>query len=192
MAYEVHISIPETRTIIELRGERLTLPHLPAWPPRPNSRTTLGAQSLIWTGPESCLLIAPLADEAALEAALAPLANDATSITNLSDTLSFFTLTGADAGVAMAIACPLDLHPTVFAPTPQPSPTPSAPARSCCAKARHGCSPPAPALLPMSRNACTGSSDPAQSACAFPLIIAAKSAATAVSSRCVGQIICKA
>jgi sarcosine oxidase subunit gamma len=116
MAYDLHISIPETRTIIELRGDRPNLPHLPAWPPRPNSRTTLGAQSLIWTGPESCLLIAPLADEAALEAALAPLANDATSITNLSDTLSFFTLTGADAGVAMAIACPLDLHPTVFAP----------------------------------------------------------------------------
>ena len=121
MAYDLHITGPHTRTVIELRGARPrlpapVLPDWPDWPARPNSRTIRGERSLLWVGPDCWLLLAPLTQEPALEATLCPLSDDATSITALSDSLAFFTLSGADAGVAMAIACPLDLHPTAFAP----------------------------------------------------------------------------
>lgn len=118
MAYDLRVTRPQTRAVIELRGARpdLHTPGLPDWPARSSSRTSLDAKTLLWTAPDCWLLLAPLADEAALEAALCPVACDATSVTVLSDTLAFFTLTGSDAHAAMAIACPLDLHPSAFAP----------------------------------------------------------------------------
>lgn len=67
-------------------------------------------------GPGRWLLRADLAGEGALTAALRP--EDAPpeiSIVRVSDTMQFFRLTGADAVQIMAVACPLDLHETVFA-----------------------------------------------------------------------------
>ena len=49
--------------------------------------------------------------EAALKPADAP-AN--ISIVKISDTLAFFEVVGVDADQIMAIACPMDLHPSVF------------------------------------------------------------------------------
>jgi sarcosine oxidase subunit gamma len=118
MGYDLHITGPHTRTVIDLRGKLAHLPPaaLPEWPARPGSRTTRGTQTLVWCAPAGWLLIAPLDDEAAIEAALCPLANAESSITAISDSLAFFALSGADAAAALAVACPIDLHPTAFAP----------------------------------------------------------------------------
>lgn len=118
MAYDLHIAGPALQTVLDLRGDCAALAGapLPPWPARPNTRTQADGLSLLWVGPGRWLLVGPLAQEDALEAALRPLADPLrASVTPVSDAFAFFTLTGADAGAAMAIACPLDLHPAAFA-----------------------------------------------------------------------------
>ena len=121
--YAIAVEGPARRAVFALRGPRdrlqawLTAVSLPPWPARPNTRSRAGGIDLLWIGPDRWLLLAALDAEAGLEAALRP---DDTppeiSVALVSDTLAFFTLTGRDAGVAMAIACPLDLHPSAFGP----------------------------------------------------------------------------
>lgn len=116
MGYDLTVTGPRTRALFDLRGDRAALgaalaaADLPGWPDRPNSRRAAGGAEVLWLGPAQGLLMAPLDREAGIEAALAGIAG----VTLVSDTLAFFTLSGADAGVAMAIGCPLDLHPTSF------------------------------------------------------------------------------
>lgn len=109
MTADLTVTGPAMRAVFDIRL-RVASPALPPWPGRPNSRTTTGDRNLLWLGPDRWLLLAPLAEEEALHAAL-----PADGVTLWSDSLAFFTLTGPGADAAMAIACPLDLHPRAFA-----------------------------------------------------------------------------
>lgn len=109
MAHDLTVTGPAMRAVFDIRL-RVGSPALPPWPERPNSRTTAGDRSLLWLGPDRWLLLAPLAEEASLHAAL-----PADGVTLWSDSLAFFTQTGPAADAAMAIACPLDLHTRAFA-----------------------------------------------------------------------------
>ena len=109
MAADLTVTGPAMRAVFDIRLP-VESPDLPPWPARPNSRTMAGDRSLLWLGPGRWLLLAPLAEEEALQRALSQ-----DGVTLLSDSLAFFTLTGPGADAAMAIACPLDLHPRAFA-----------------------------------------------------------------------------
>jgi len=121
MGYDLTVTGPQTLALFDLRGDRAALDRmaggaLPPWPARPCSLERTGERALAWVGPGRWLLIAPMTDEDALEAALCRDYRAEAGITLVSDALGFFTLRGGDAGVAMSIACPLDLHPYAFAP----------------------------------------------------------------------------
>jgi sarcosine oxidase subunit gamma len=120
MAYAVRIAGPGTRAVFDLKGPRDALAGwladagMPGWPERPGTRCG-AARWLAWTGPEHWLMVAPLTEEAALEAALrGGAAPEAVGIVTVSDTLAFFAVEGADAAAVMAVASPLDLHPAAF------------------------------------------------------------------------------
>lgn len=121
MSYDVQFSRQPPSALFDLKGspDRITDwagEHLPPLPARPNSLTTDGDRSLCFIGHNHWLLHAPLAEEMALSEALKPTAApEDISIVRVSDTLAFFDVTGPDADQIMAIACPLDLHPSVFA-----------------------------------------------------------------------------
>jgi sarcosine oxidase subunit gamma len=102
--YDVTISRLPLRALFELRA--LPKDGLPA-APAPLRLTRKGERMLAMTGPARWLLMAPLADEDALEAAQP-------EAVLLSDSLAFFAVTGRDAAQLMAVASPLDLHPSVF------------------------------------------------------------------------------
>jgi len=122
MGYDVRIDGPETRAVLDLRGEHAALAAAladttaPAWPERPNSLTRRDGFALAHIGSDHWLLIAELRDEPALLAALpTDEPPDQAGILCISDSLAFFTLSGRDAGHVLAVASPLDLHPSVFA-----------------------------------------------------------------------------
>jgi len=90
---------------------------LPEFPDRPNHRTEKQGAELFFIGRDHWIARAPLAQEEALDTRLSPTACPADiSIVRVSDTMTFFRVTGPDAAEIMAIACPLDLHDSVFAP----------------------------------------------------------------------------
>lgn len=120
MPYDVTITRLPLRALFDLKGRAAALEKwcgtaLPPFPGRPNSRTEAADRGLHWTGPDRWLLMAPLAEEAALATALrANEAPDDLSITLVSDTLTFFAVTGPDAADVMVVATSLDLHPDSF------------------------------------------------------------------------------
>lgn len=121
MPYDIIITGPETRALIELRGAQATLAaHAPdllaVWPARPCSKVLHEGRSLLWLGPDRWMLMAPLDHEDRLQAALCDTYWSDAGVTLISDTLAFFTVSGRDAAVAMSIACPLDVHADAFAP----------------------------------------------------------------------------
>jgi heterotetrameric sarcosine oxidase gamma subunit len=119
MGYDLTFDGPQTRTLLELRGDRAVLEQiapglLPPWPTRPSSASRLSERLLLWLGPDRWLLLAPLDQEDELEDALCQCHVAEAGVTLVSDTLGFFTLSGRDAEVAISIACPLDLRPDAF------------------------------------------------------------------------------
>lgn len=121
MPYDITITGPETRALIELRGAQSTLAAhapdlLPVWPARPCSAVKQDGRALLWLGPDRWVLMASLDQEDTLQAALCDTYWPDAGMTLISDTLAFFTLSGRDAAVALSIACPLDLHAEAFAP----------------------------------------------------------------------------
>ncbi len=120
MRYDVKCTRGGLSALFDLKGSQADLwgwagDHLPPMPERPNTLTRTGGRSLYHIGPGHLILRADIADEETLERALAPAAAPPqVSIVRVSDTLTFFTVTGSDADQVMAIACPLDLHPAVF------------------------------------------------------------------------------
>jgi heterotetrameric sarcosine oxidase gamma subunit len=120
MAYAVRIAGPETPAVFDLKGPQDALAAwlagagLPGWPSRPGTRCGAG-RWLAWTGASHWLLVAPLADEAVLEAALrGDAAPETVRIVTVSDALAFFSIEGPDAASVMAVASPLDLHAAAF------------------------------------------------------------------------------
>ena len=121
MPYDAQIDRLPPFALFDLKGpgDALTawasdLPDLPA---TPNTLTRNGDDLLCFTGPNRWLLRAPLDREDALETALRPTeAPPEMSIVRISDTLTFFRLTGPDAAQVLSIGCPLDIHPKAFGP----------------------------------------------------------------------------
>ncbi|MFA3918452.1 sarcosine oxidase subunit gamma [Ruegeria hyattellae] len=120
MSYDVTLQRCGLDALFDLKGKAGairdwagdTLPH---WPDRPNTRTSGGALELCHIGRDHWLARAPLEQEEMLEAQFQPATCPAEiSIVRVSDTLSFFRVTGPDAPEVMAIACPLDLHEAAF------------------------------------------------------------------------------
>jgi heterotetrameric sarcosine oxidase gamma subunit len=120
MRYDVTINRLGISALFDIRGRAEALVgwagiHLPALPDAANSYTTRAGCTLALIGPDHWILRAGLEQETALAAALNPSGAPAdVSIVVVSDTLTFFTITGPDAARIMAIICPLDLHSSVF------------------------------------------------------------------------------
>ena len=120
MSYDVKINRQGPSALFDLKGERAAVAQwasagLPAFPAEANRMTTAGDVSLYHIGRNHWLLRADIDREDNLLSALDPGAAPAdVSIVQVSDTLTFFDVTGPDAYQIMAIACPLDLHPSVF------------------------------------------------------------------------------
>lgn len=119
--YDVAIESLPMQAVIDLKGEAAALADwcgevLPPFPARPNSLTRAAGRTLLHIGPDHWLLLADLVEEDGLIAALRPeAAPPQVSVVPVSDSLSHFAVTGPDAAEVMAVATPLDLHPTVFA-----------------------------------------------------------------------------
>ncbi|MFV2054038.1 sarcosine oxidase subunit gamma [Aliiroseovarius sp. YM-037] len=121
MTYDARIERLPIYALFDLKGPQK---ELNAWckdrlsfPNDPNTRTRNDSASLCHIGPNRWLLRDALENEAALIDALKPETAPAEiSIVRVSDTQTFFRITGPDAAEVMSIGCPLDLHDAVFAP----------------------------------------------------------------------------
>ena len=119
MPYDVITRRLPISALFELKGPRDRLaawsPRLARLPTQANSLLREDGDTFCHTGPDRWLVRAEIEREAMLQAALRPeAAPPEISIVRVSDTLTFFRLTGPDADEVMAIGCPMDLHPTVF------------------------------------------------------------------------------
>jgi sarcosine oxidase subunit gamma len=120
MSYDVTIRRHGISALFDLKGtpdavRQWTGNCLPPFPATANQMTTAGDVSLCHIGRNHWILRAGIEREPALEQDLNPAAAPAdVSIVKISDTLTFFAVTGPDAAAIMAIASPLDLHPSVF------------------------------------------------------------------------------
>ncbi|NVO58443.1 sarcosine oxidase subunit gamma [Rhodobacteraceae bacterium B1Z28] len=120
MSYDIQITRQSLNALFDLKGASAAIESwagnaLPNLPDQPNSRTEKEAVELYHIGRDHWIARAPVGQEEALEARLKP--NDCpadVSIVRISDTLTFFRVTGSQAGEVMAIACPLDLHDSQF------------------------------------------------------------------------------
>ena len=120
MTYRVELLRQPIFAVIDLKGAE---PDLKNWidspnvvfPSRPNSRTHFDRVELFRIGEEHWLMRAELDQEDRLmvltRLVRAPVH---ISIVLVSDTLTFFRISGSDADQIVKIASPLDIHPTVF------------------------------------------------------------------------------
>ncbi|WP_298854114.1 sarcosine oxidase subunit gamma family protein [uncultured Ruegeria sp.] len=120
MSYDVTFQRCGISALFDLKGavdavEAWVGDALPDFPDRPNYRTGKDGKELFFIGRDHWLARAPLEQEVALEARLKPTDCPVDiSIVRVSDTTTFFRVTGPDAGEILAIACPLDLHDSMF------------------------------------------------------------------------------
>ncbi|MBE1285205.1 MAG: sarcosine oxidase subunit gamma [Rhodobacteraceae bacterium] len=122
MPYDARYTRQGLSALFDLKG---AMPDVRSWcgeavpdfPATPNTRTEKDGRSLWFIGPNHWILRAPIEEEGHLDADLRPTEAPAeVSVVRISDTLTFFSVEGADAAQVMAVACPLDLHPSVFGP----------------------------------------------------------------------------
>lgn len=121
MPYNAQINRLPIFALFDLKGPADMLANwADVLPPSPNTPNTLARSDgteLFHIGPDRYLLRAPIEQEASLEDALRPQAAPPDiSIVRVSDTQTFFRITGPDADQVVSIGCPLDLHPGVFGP----------------------------------------------------------------------------
>jgi len=121
MPYDAKINRMPPFALFDLKGPPADITawatSLPDFPKTPNTLTRDGDVALCFTGPNRWLLRAPLNRENDLNAALRPTdAPPKISIVRVSDTLTFFRITGPDAAEIISIGCPLDIHPNAFGP----------------------------------------------------------------------------
>ena len=120
MGYDVNIQRLGINAVIDLQGEAQAIADwvkggLPPFPDQPNTFSEQYDLALCWIAPERWLLRTALDNETRLLEMLQPTAAPIDiSIVQVSDTLCFFAITGADAGDIISSACPLDHHPAAF------------------------------------------------------------------------------
>ena len=122
MPYDAAIDRLPLSALFDLKGKREALEDwtndtLPTFSQVPNSQSHAGDMVLCFIGPDHWLLRTDAAREATLKAALQPHRSPPEiNIVTISDTLTFFRITGPDADQIMSIGCPLDLHISTFGP----------------------------------------------------------------------------
>ena len=124
MHYQVTLERKNLCTVVELQGPLHEVAGVPGlsplkFPSTPNtyekSQDSDKSQTLYWIGPQRWLLRAELDQEADLKRSLAEQElPDAVSAVLVSDSLSFFNITGVDASAVISIASPMDVHPSAF------------------------------------------------------------------------------
>ncbi|MDX6751471.1 sarcosine oxidase subunit gamma family protein [Geminicoccaceae bacterium 1502E] len=120
MSYDVTIRRQELAALVDLKGRPEDVAAAVAWaalplPDLPNSRTRAGDKELYWVGPDQWLLRGPLAAETDLLRQVQT--TDAArrlSVVQVSDVYAFFGVFGRDAAEILAVASPLDIHPSAF------------------------------------------------------------------------------
>lgn len=119
--YDVEIEQLSLMALFDLKGSQSALLEwcghaLPDFPSHPLGFSVRDGRDLMWLGKEHWILRAPLDDEAQILADLRPdQAPDDISVVMISDTLTFFSVTGPDADDVMAVASSLDLRAKAFA-----------------------------------------------------------------------------
>jgi sarcosine oxidase subunit gamma len=120
MSYKVKIVREDISALFDLKGEQdemreyLKNCYGPI-PLIPNTSNSTGTWKLMYVGPEHWILKAPIDDEEKLVSLLRPdNAPKSLSIVLISDTLTFFSLSGEDALDIMSIATSMDLHSDAF------------------------------------------------------------------------------
>lgn len=117
MPYDVIIERLAPFALYDLKGSAQALKD---WtgitlPNAANRLTHSDTTKLCHIGPSHWFLRAPLAEEEGLEQALKPTdAPPDISIVRISDTQTFFRITGPDAAQVVSIGCPVDLFKTNF------------------------------------------------------------------------------
>ncbi len=120
MSYDATITRVGAMALFDLKGAQTDLAEwagevLPPFPTTPNTAGQKGDAELLHVGRNHWLLRAPLECESEFEMALRPeIAPPEISVVRVSDTQTFFSVTGPDADQIMSIASPLDVHPSVF------------------------------------------------------------------------------
>lgn len=120
MSYEVTIRRREMSAVLDLKGRPEDIfPRLAgigfSLTETPNTSSRAGDREFYWIGPEHGMLRAPIASEQSLLREMQ--ANDVPpgiSQVQVSDSYVFFEIFGPDATQVLAIASPLDTHPSVF------------------------------------------------------------------------------
>ena len=119
MPYNTEISRLPIFALFDLKGPSSALEdwcdNLPKFPVTPNSMIRDGELELSYIGPERYLLKAPIDLEESISDSLrASEAPPEISIVRVSDTQTFFRITGPDADQVVSIGCPLDIHKSAF------------------------------------------------------------------------------
>ncbi len=117
MSYDVKIERQTLNALFDIKGDPEVVHNWVemSFPSRPNTRSMQEAFEVYYIGRNHWIVRASLELEDVLEAQLKPTDCPADiSIVRVSDTLTFFRVTGPQAADVMAIACPLDLHVTAF------------------------------------------------------------------------------
>ncbi|MGI9393002.1 MAG: sarcosine oxidase subunit gamma family protein [Boseongicola sp.] len=120
MSYDATITRLGAMALFDLNGPQKALSDwageaLPLFPTTPNTAASKDDAELIYAGRNHWLLRAPLECEAEIETALRPENSPPEiSVVRISDTKTFFSVSGPDADQIMSIASPLDVHPSVF------------------------------------------------------------------------------
>lgn len=119
MSYSATITRLPIFALFDLKGAPADLaewaPSLPAFPSAPNTLVRDEDTELCLIGPDRFLLRADITKENDLLQMLRPAeAPPEMSIVRVSDTLTFFRVTGGHAAQIISIGCPLDLNEAVY------------------------------------------------------------------------------
>lgn len=120
MTYDVLITQLDLMALFDVKGTSKDVARwcgdiLPDFPAAPLTFTCKNTAELMWLAPDHWILRAPLASEADLLTLLKPEeAPDEISVVQVSDTLVFFSLQGADLTEILSVVTPLDIHPSKF------------------------------------------------------------------------------
>ncbi|WP_166417169.1 aminomethyltransferase family protein [Cochlodiniinecator piscidefendens] len=120
MGYNVTINRQGLSALFDLKGKKGAMSDhaggiLPVFPDQHNTYTQSAGSTLFHIGRNHWILRGDISAEDTLISTLKPdQAPSDVSIVQVSDTLTFFSVVGADAAQVMSIACPLDLHSSVF------------------------------------------------------------------------------